>query len=1245
MPNDEVNHILEKIKKLTYGYKGEEKPVNRLDWLQSLLSAYQKYLPARVIEKIKIDPTAERIEGERRYITVLFADLSGFTALSETMDAEDIAKIINDFFTRMVKIVHKYGGSVDKFLGDALMVLFGAPVAHYDDPERAVRAALEMQEEMARFNTEKKIASPLSMSIGINSGPAVALNVGSEERMEYTVIGDTVNLAARLESVSGPKEIIISHFTYERIADIVDAEKRPSVKVKGKKKPIVNYLVREIQEHYRLPEITKIKFVGRESELKIIKNSLNQVKSDILKIIGISGEPGSGKTRLGIETEVLARENNFVAFAIKCVPYEMNIPYNSFIEFFNNYFQFKKDVTEEEKRLLISVKLKNLDLSLDNTLPYVGILYGMDFAEIQSLPPDELKRRIFTTIKEILQKEAKKILLFIRIEDLQWADPTSIEVLDYLLKELKNFPIMFLFEYRSDYAFPWLGFENCENIFLKNLTEEEARDLIKSILGEEHFAQEIENLVFEKSLGNPLFTTEIVKLLIKKNGIRKTVEGFVPTERFTKLEIAESVSAVILDQVDRMSEFDKRILQYASVVGKTFEPILLSTILKVPLQFLSEELERLEHFEGMLVSDSATNTYEFISSTTYEVVYGSLLKSKRKQLHTAIGEELERIRAEKAFENLEKLAYHFARSNDEPKGVYYLKSAADKSYRLYALKETLNFFDRALELLHKKELSQEEIQDKIEVLRRQGLVLRLVGKLPEAIRNQKQSLTLARRVTSLKDEAGANLNIGKIYQEMGILKKALNYWKRARKIAKKIGDKNIETLAINNLGTYYLQIGNMNKAFNCFQNVSNLSEKINDKRGTAFANLNLGAVMEKKGEFAKAFEYYNKAHINFEETDDKENTLRSLHQMAIAQMWLGKFEECLKNFNTVAELSIKFGDRMMESIALGSIGEVYGRMWQLDKAYEKFSQSLAIAQILSEPQQITVSNINIGDVHLYQGGLNQALEYHNKAIEMATQIQDPFNEALAWRSLGWDYYYSADYKKAKEKFENSESIFKNIGDRRNGVISKLASIVVEIKFANIEETEQLLKNIEAKAREINDFEILALVLDLEADGFIIRKEYECVQKIIEQSLDLYKQIGNKRFFAWSLVKLGEVYMKIGSLAEAEKYLEKSLTFAKELGDKILETHNYLINTEILIKKTDYTNGLKILRKAGELTNSCGTKELYAKVLLLTGEIYKKIGKNKEAEEYLTKHGEVVEEITKAFNEQEKESYCKRFFVL
>ncbi|MEO0123913.1 MAG: tetratricopeptide repeat protein, partial [candidate division WOR-3 bacterium] len=734
--------------------------------------------------------------------------------------------------------------------------------------------------------------------------------------------------------------------------------------------------------------------------------------------------------------------------------------------------------------------------------------------------------------------------------------------------------------------------------------------------------------------------TEILKMLMIKNGIRRTKEGYVPTERFKKLEVAESVSSVILDQIDRMSELDRRILQYASVLGRSFEPTILSKILKISESNLVEELERLEHFEGFLVSKSETNTYEFTTPTTYEVVYNSLLKTKRKELHTEIGRELERIPEEKIFENLERLAHHFARSNDERKGVHYLKSAADKSYRLYALKETLNFFDQALELLHKKELSSEELRDKMEILRRSSLVLRLTGNLFNAVKYQKLSLTIARKLKSSTDEAGANLNMGEILRQMGQPKKALNYLLKARKTAQKIGNKNIQALAENNLGNYYMHIGNLNMAERCFLNVINLCIEFGDRRSMALANLNLGNVAERKDNLISAIKYYSIAHSIFEDIGDKENTLRSLHQIAISQMLAGDIDKCLSNLKNLIDLSVKYGDRLMESLALGSIGEVYGRMWQLDKAYEYFSKSLAIVQMLGEPQQNIVLNINIGDVHLYQGNLMQATGYHKKAVEIAKKIQDPFNEALAHRSLGLDYYYSGNYKEAIDELSQSINIFEGIGDRRNRIISLLAKEIVKIKIGYTKEIEQMLNDIEKKAREVNDLEILSLVLDAKADGIINTKKYENAQPILEQLSDLTRQIGNKRLFAWTNAKLSEVQFNIGLSNQGEKTLEKTLRLAQELGDRILESFVYLINAKRLVKITEYVKALNLLMKANELANQCSSKQLLAESLLITGEIYRRLGKNKDSEEYFKNYKKIVKEMTKEFSQGNKKNLSK-----
>jgi adenylate cyclase len=1244
----EIKDLITHITRITEGYKGTDDPVKRLQWLDGLIQSYQRYLPARVVDKIKVDPSAKKIEGERRTVTVAFADLSGFTALSETMDAEDIAGIINDFFKRMVAVVFKYEGSVDKFLGDALMVLFGAPIAHHDDPERAVRASLEMQQEMLEFNKEMKFEQPLSMSIGINTGPVVALNVGSDERMEYTVIGDTVNLAARLEGVSQAGEIIISHNTYQAIADIVEVEKKPSVKVKGKRKPVLNYLVKEMREHFKLPDVTKLELVGRQTEVEKMHQALLQAKQGKGTIVGIVGDPGTGKTRLALEGVVHAQKEGFQTINARCMPYEANTPYVTIISVLNEYFKIKKDTQEEEKRLLISIKLKNLGLVLDETLPFIGILYGLDFPQIETMPPDEIKKMIFDAIKKLLFAESMKHALLVRIEDFQWIDPTSNELFDFMFKDITQCPILFMFEYRSDYAFPWLGMDNCISIVLKDLSKEETHSFAQKVVNVESIDHSIVDIIYDKSCGNPLFVQEIVKFLLKKGGIRRYKGAARATSRFKNLEIAESIAGVILAQIDRMSEEDRHILQYASIIGKSFQPSLLSRIIHTEEGALQQNLERLEHFEGVLVSQSETEEriYEFISPTAYEVIYGSLLKKRRKTLHTEIGEMLEQLHKERLPEYVEQLAYHFSRSNAERKGVYYLKSAADKSYHLYAVKEAISFFDRALELLKKKELTSDELKDTLEVLRRQGfLFMKIIGDFNQALKNQKRSLKLARQLNSDLDEAAALLNIGIAYQEMGVPKKGLNYWTKARRIATRIGEKKIQALAVNNLGNYYLHTGDLKKAFEHFQEVAAISEEMNDKRGMALAFMNVGNVLEQKGDFQKAFSSYKRAHNFFDELNEKEQITRCLNLMGRTQLSLGNVNESMSTLNEAVKLASEIGDKITESYALGNIGLVHAQMWRLSDAYEKFSQSLTIAKMIGEPSQIISMSSNIGDIHLYQGNLTQAIDIHREAADRACEIHDPFFEASIRKNLAWDYYYQGRFAASMEEFEKSHQLFEQIGDRRNSAVIMLGRAAVMQATGINDAAEQIINNIEQKARELKDPEILALALNVKADIKVAQQAWTDASASLEELPDLSRQINDKRLYAWAMAKHAWCALANHDVTKAQESLEKSMGLAQDIGDKILKLTNLLTSIRFAIEQRDYTNALNTALQATEQARLCDAKELLARGLGMTAHIFLRIGKSDEADKYLAEQKKVVAQITEGMPEATQESYQNKIRIL
>ncbi len=1217
---------------------GAPDDVQRLEWLQDQIQAYRRYLPSRVIEKIKIDPKAKRIEGERRTVTIAFADLSGFTALSETMDAEDIAGVINQFFDRMVKIVFKYGGSVDKFLGDALMVLFGAPVAHHDDPERAVRACLDMQEAMNRFNAEKKFDPPLGMSIGVNTGPVVALNVGSDERMEYTVIGDAVNLAARLEAVSTRGETIVSNFTYEKVSDVIEAERRPSVRVKGKRKPIVIYLVKGVRERYVMPEFSRLPLVGRSAELARVRLCLDHAVGGQPALIGVTGDPGSGKTRLAAEIESDARHRNFTVLSGRCVSYEINHPYVLFRSLLHDFLRSRRDAASEEKKLRLGLALKNCGANLEEALPYLGILLGLEFPEIAALPPEELKKRIYAAVKDLFTRLAETAPLLLHIDDVQWADPSSIELLGHLIAGLPGHRIVVFCAYRSDFNFPWLANPHFHGMVLPNFSAEETRDFAQKILKVKGLPDELSQAVREKSQGNPLFIEEILKLLVRKGGIRRSRDAVQITERFRKLEIAESVSSVILDQIDRLDETEHRLLQYASVIGRTFRPELLSAMLGLPGSELTDKLERLVHFEGLLAEQPERHEFEFVSPTTYEVVYGSLFKTRRRQLHGLIGQELERMFADRIADQVEALAYHFSRSEDEVKGVQYLKSAANRSYRLYALKETQAYFDQALGLLAKKVLTPEEMGHKTEILKRQGWVWKLLGDYSRSVSVLRQALRFARAAGFDKDEAAADINLGIVHLALGHQQQGVGYFQRALKIAQRIGDRLIESQAIQNIGVHYLETGQWDKAFNQYQMVLKMYETDLNRPGAARANLNIGIILLNQGKPDQALGHIENARQIFQEIGDKDFLIHCDHNIGNIMLSRGDIAAASARFEEALAIAVQTGNRGQESLMQGSLGLLRAQAWDLTGALTCFNRSLELANTVGDALQAVAMDINVGDVHLFQGNLEQAIVNHTRGADQAMRCESPVNEALARRSLGWDLHYSADFKKSRAEFELSRDRYLLVGDRRNAAISSLGITMAGSRLTTGDALQTEISSLEEKARSRLDLEILGLILDIKTDIQFRFTDYSAVKALSDELLEIAKKTNNKRLFAWALARMGRSMIKLDNIEAGRISLDKADGLAKALGDQILSIYCTMVQAEIAAKTSESEASAKSYAAAWELTKKTGAVLIGLPCLYQLAAAAAKVKKSPAV--YIKEYNVLVEKITAGLSAEEKKAFLK-----
>jgi tetratricopeptide (TPR) repeat protein len=633
-------------------------------------------------------------------------------------------------------------------------------------------------------------------------------------------------------------------------------------------------------------------------------------------------------------------------------------------------------------------------------------------------------------------------------------------------------------------------------------------------------------------------------------------------------------------------------------------------------------------------------SYEFLSPTTYEVTYSSLLKNRRRELHTVIGNMIEQDYSERVPDVFEQLAYHFSHSVNKGKGVHYSKLAAEKSYFLYALKESVVFFQQTTDLLGKTDLSTEEMQLQMEVLRRQGFVLKILGDFDNALKSQRRSLRVAVKLGSLDDEAMACNNTAIFYHDMGMMQKALNYWLRARRVAKKAGNTKILIETLNSLGFYYLNTGIFEKASECFQEVAELSEKTENNRMLAFAYRNLGQTAGRQGDLKNALMFYEKALAGFETIGEKESIAQCINDIGMLHLQLGNIDNAMQKFNRVIEIATEIGHKEVESLAHGNIGFIFAQMWQLDRAHEKFSLALTIAQTIGKSRQAMGMMINLGDVHLFRGNLKQALDYHEKAYELAQQIKDPMNQALAQRSLGWDTYYSGDYLKAMQMFGHSQEMFQNSGDRRNGVLSMLGGAATQVRMGNNEQVLGMLQGLETKAREIKDMEILATVLDIKSDCLIALGGYDEAFKVLEELPDLSRKIGNKRLYAWTLAKQAYITVCKGDTEGVQEPLNKSMTLAGEIGDTILYLHNSITSALTAVRQDNHTEGLNTLMKIAEQARSCGAKIYLAKGLWLSAQIFGKLGKPEEQQKYTNEYSNVLNELTSGYDDPQKTMLIK-----
>jgi class 3 adenylate cyclase len=655
----------------------------------------KNYIPLELARKI-ID-AGKQIESERRHVTVLFADVTGFTALSERMDVEVVSQILNDCFRGLIATILKYEGTIDKFIGDGIMAIFGAPLAHENDPERATRCALDMLADIERFNNSTAFQLParLGLHVGLHSGMVIAGNVGSDLRMNYSVIGDTVNLAARLVEEAPSGEVYMTGETYKLVAHIAQADGPFRMSMKGKAAPVPVYKLRSVKPEGAVKgqEMGRDEFVGRTKEIASVRKALETVLEKNQVTLCIQGEAGVGKSRMKNELIRIAYESGVAAFEGTCSSFEVNTPYYLWTTLLRSLLKIGPEVPEADVRKRLHQITHSL--ALDDQEPYIGTLLSLRYDEIMLIDEQLRKERIFQSVRALLSAIAARRPIVFILEDLHWIDRFSQELLEYVFSRTTNVVLsLFVLIYRSEYAHARKVSQDAEVLDLNRLTRSEALKLMKHRMEVDSVPQMIEDIIFKRSEGNPFFIQEIIKTLIDKRiiAVRRgklevltdNVEGGVP----------ETIHGIIMARIDRIQDNIKEVLFSASVIGREFSRPLLEEVMERKKE-VSFDLTELKALELILEKDEAHEAeYLFKHYLIQEVAYNTILLNKRKELHGAIAKAIEELYPDRLLEFYELLAFHYEKAEMWDKAAEFLSKSGHKVRQMYSQEESKGFFER-----------------------------------------------------------------------------------------------------------------------------------------------------------------------------------------------------------------------------------------------------------------------------------------------------------------------------------------------------------------------------------------------------------------------------------------------------------------------------------------------------------------------------------------------------------------------
>ncbi|MBF0294503.1 MAG: tetratricopeptide repeat protein [Magnetococcales bacterium] len=952
-----------------------------------------------------------QMESERKNVTVLFADISGFTAMSEKMDPEEVTNIMNGCMKMLADIVHRYEGYVDKFIGDCIMALFGAPVTHENDPELALRAALDMQKEMEEYNAslQGRLETPLTLHTGINSGMVIAGGVGSDKKMEYTVMGDTVNLAARLESLARNGQTFVSGYTYNLTRNLFEFVRHEPIKVKGKKDPVAVYeLVRAKSRVERDSDLAResIPLVGRNREMETLRACLDRHTTGQGLVVFLISPAGVGKSRIHQEIKKqYLKGDRIQVLEGTCRSFSRETSYAVFIELFRQLLNIDSEDLHEAmadkltQNLPLLLGLDPEEIHAEETrkgLVFIGALLGLKLGAEFDIPLErmnsqEIKLGIFRACGWFFHALAARKPLILSLEDIHYADPTSVELIASLLERVKQAPILLLLLMRpfSDHPsskLPLIADKELDDlateIHFKHLSPAECDELTRQLLRSDDVPEPILQLVRSRADGNPMFIEEIVRNLLDEGIVAINPDGAPRViKNLDEVSIPSSIQGIFIARIDKLATEYKEILLAASVIGPVFRLALLQRLF--PGTELEPKLAQLGEMNVIFESKSFPEIeYSFRNILIQEAIYSTLLLKKRRELHAAVAAEIEDLYANRLEDHHEVLAQHYLRAEIAPQAYFHLVKSGLKAKETHANSVAASALERALELgkgLTDPPLPLAETAVALSEVRE------LAGEFSAAIAIRQWILTAMEdpkaRIEHLR-------RIGRLHEKMDDYPQAMAVYEQAHQELQGQPDSMDLGMLLMNESWILNRMGQRDEAALRARRALAIFEAHNAQERIAMVCNNLGVILEHQGDLELALAFNRKSLKIFMELGDKRQTANLYLSMGFLHEKNGALEEALQYFEHSHEIMTRIENPFGAGTALMRMGICLSRLNRLAEAEKALREALKLHRQLGLTRKVVSNLWTLCELHLAMGAASKARNQLEEARQIAAGRND-----------------------------------------------------------------------------------------------------------------------------------------------------------------------------------------------------------------------------------------------------------------